>query len=224
MQTTKELTELTQTQMLQPQLGEIRRGREIGKPNQRKSYIGHACLDCGKERWVQLHKGKPLRVKCLRCGIAKSRCEHRGANSHLWKGGRIRDKDGYIYIRLQPDDFFYPMITATGYVCEHRLVIAKALGRCLLPWEVVHHKGAKYPIGSKENKGDNRYPENLELLPQNKQHLSSMKIAQLLRERDKRIEQLEKRVILLEAENILLRREERINESETYSPHAKGNH
>ncbi|GAH73274.1 unnamed protein product, partial [marine sediment metagenome] len=47
---------------------------------------------------------------------------------------------------------------------EHRLVVAKALGRNLHPWEIVHHKHAKYPAGSIEDKQDNRYPENLQLV------------------------------------------------------------
>jgi len=56
------------------------------------------------------------------------------------------------------------MAQASGYVPEHRLIVAKALGRNLHPWELVHHKHDKYPAGSIEDKQDNRYPENLQLV------------------------------------------------------------
>ena len=116
------------------------------------------------------------------------------------EGGRITDERGYIHIKLYPDDFFYPMTNHRGYVMEHRLIIAKALNRCLLPWEVVHHKGTKYPKGSRENRSDNRYPENLQLLPSDKQHI----VDRITRGH---IARMEKRITLLETENALLKKQ-----------------
>lgn len=78
---------------------------------------------------------------------------------------RIVRDDGYIGIwhrSVEPE--FQSMATKQGYILEHRLVMARSLGRCLESWEVVHHKGTKYPMGSLEDKGDNR-DDNLELLP-----------------------------------------------------------
>ena len=98
------------------------------------------------------------------CGYAcrnKAYTQRRGEKSPRWKGGKRINNGGYIELRLQPDDFFYPMMSIRHYVLEHRLVMAKHLNRCLLPWEVVHHINGI--------KDDNRL-ENLKLLGSNGVH------------------------------------------------------
>jgi len=119
--------------------------------------VWSACAGCGKERWVQVRKGKLVYLLCASC----NKTSNKNCN---WKGGRTTDSRGYVRIKCYPDDFFYPMVDNRGYVFEHRLVVAKALGRCLHLWEIVHHKHDKYPTGSIEDKQDNRYPENLEIV------------------------------------------------------------
>ena len=155
-----------------PEIGEIRKSFQIGKAGKGKN-IWHACMMCGKERWVRVIKIRAMRgipefPLCSSCSPHPDR-GFAEANGH-WKGGRTVDKRrGYIYIKLPPDDFFYRMVNHLGYVFEHRLVVAKALGRNLHSWEIVHHKHTKYPAGSIEDKQDNRYPENLQLV-QEMQH------------------------------------------------------
>lgn len=85
----------------------------------------------------------------------------------MWRGGREMTSQGYIRVKLYSDDFFYSMVDNKGYVLEHRLLMAKHLGRCLHLWEIVHHKGTKYPKGSRENRADNRL-ENLQLVSEDR--------------------------------------------------------
>ena len=91
-----------------------------------------------------------LRMK----GIVKVGAHARGARHGSWKGGKTASHGGYISILLQPDDPYYGMVRAGGYVFEHRLNLAKKLGRLLLPQEEPHHKNGV--------KSDNN-PSNLEL-------------------------------------------------------------
>lgn len=178
-------------------IGEIKTGKELGYiSTERRIWL--ACKDCGKTRWVRLVKGKPERDRCPSCA-------RKGERNVRWIGGRFKiSRSGYIMIRLNPDDFFYPMCRKSDYVLEHRLVMAKYLERCLLPWEIVHHRNGI--------KDDNRL-ENLRLFNLQSQHLPSIKIEQEIKRQAGLIKQLQSRVTLLEAENILLKEQMTCEES-----------
>lgn len=148
-----------------PQLGEIRRSRDLGYQN-RGSHTWVACLECGKERWFKYRHDK---TNICRSCASKNLSHMWGEKNPRWKGGRHEFKDGYIGIKLQSNDPFYPMMNKRGYVLEHRLFMARHLGRCLLPKEVVHHNGAKYLQGSKEDRQDNRLV-NLRLFATDSEH------------------------------------------------------
>lgn len=122
------LLEPTQTE---PTLGEVRRGWQIGRKPGKCFFIWQPCLACGKPRWVERRR-KPRRTLCLSCA-------HKSSHASNWHGGR-KTNLGYEYVKLQKDDFYYAMADKAGYVREHRLIMAKHLGRCLQPWELIHHK------------------------------------------------------------------------------------
>lgn len=75
-----------------------------------------------------------------------------GSNHGLWKNGRTKTPSGYIYVRTP--EGFSSMSNGTGYIMEHRLVMAKHLGRPLLQSENIHHINGQ--------RDDNRI-ENLQL-------------------------------------------------------------
>ena len=120
------------------------------------------CEWCGEE-FVQsplLRRDRKPAKHCSRsCGIRAalqkdprfflSGKEH----SNTWKGGRMVQR-GYIWLWSPEDARRLRPGTKKPYVLEHRLVMAKHIGRDLLPTEQVHHKNGI--------RDDNR-PENLEL-------------------------------------------------------------
>lgn len=112
--------------------------------------------------------GKPHTAETQAKISATKRANPRtGEKSPAWKGGRYLSR-GYMYVKLSglpthEQELFRSMSTRNGgtYIPEHRLVIARQLGRALTPDEHVHHINGL--------KADNR-PENLEFHPSNSSH------------------------------------------------------
>ena len=88
----------------------------------------------------------------------------KGEKNHAWKGGVTEKKRKGNYKReilVRCPDEFEEMARANGYVPEHRLKVAKELGRPLTSTEVVHHK---------DHDNHNNDLSNLELWPNNRLH------------------------------------------------------
>ena len=74
-----------------------------------------------------------------------------GQKNSSWKGGKYKNKAGYILVRSPK----HPFASKQGWVMEHRLVMEAYIGRYLTTEECVHHKNFV--------KDDNRI-ENLQLM------------------------------------------------------------
>jgi len=140
--------------------GDIKRARDIGRIGYHKMLYA-ACLDCGRLRWTMLSRPAQRCVPCTsRRRLTGSRPwqseRQRGPNNPAWKGGLTgAGKHGrYTYQLVSSDDPLRVMANRQGYVIQHRLIIARWLGRPLERHEQVHHRNG--------NRGDNRL-ENLEL-------------------------------------------------------------
>lgn len=164
------------------EIGEIKRANEINYKGKRNLFIWSACSNCGKERWVHSVGGKPTNLRCLQCGRK---------NLNL-KSGRFVNSQGYVRIYIDPNDFFASMRTKDGYILEHRLVMAKHLGRCLHSWEIIHHLNGI--------KDDNRI-ENLQLVTEDRHKQITIlenKIRKLIKVQD----ELKKEIRLLKKEKL----------------------
>jgi len=82
----------------------------------------------------------------------------KGENNPNWKGGKRKNKNGYIMIH-KPN---HPFVSASCYINQSRLIAEKCLKRYLTIQEVVHHiNGIK----------DDDRPENLYVFTTNSAHV-----------------------------------------------------
>lgn len=135
----------------------------VAKPTE---LIRNRAIYCSKSCYT-LHTRENSQTNCAICGdkfhkksikniFCSRQCFLKSAGKGIIKYNRkqILDSKGYRLVLIPNDDFFSSM-AYMRHVPEHRLVMAKHLGRCLQKWELVHHKNGE--------KSDNRI-ENLELV------------------------------------------------------------
>lgn len=173
----------------------------------RVQYTWVICPNCGFARWSQ--SGNTRRPgftgRCTICQhiFMKENYDQGKEKANNWCGGKSHKVGGYILVRIERDNPFFPMAKSTkdkkgrakswAYIPEHRLVMAQYLGRRLEVWELVHHFNGI--------KDDNRI-ENLKLTTRIEHFIEDRELELGVLER---IKNLEARIMQLEAENILLR-------------------
>lgn len=172
-----------------PKVGDVKHGYAIGYTNY-NLYTYIACPICKDTRWVQVIGSRPVSEYCQQCSQ-----KNRSRKNRPFRANSFMDGNGYIRIKLRTTDPYWKMANSkSGYVMEHRLVMAKSLGRCLEDWEIVHHLNGM--------NGDNRI-DNLVIVGYSKKQKTylehRLEDAEKLNEaKDNRIKSLEEKLSLLE--------------------------
>lgn len=93
----------------------------------------------------------PVVNRVLRQNGIQSKFHASGSDHGSWAGGRHTTPYGYVYVKVAPDDPLAIMRNNAGYVLEHRLIVARWLGRPLTPNESVHHKNGDRACNDLQN-------------------------------------------------------------------------
>lgn len=132
--------------------------RNGGKPKvnltdaQRDEVVSRYAAGASREsikKILGLHSGHAIDRVLKSSGAVIEIRQAQGENHHSWKGGHV-DVNGYRHVRLRKSDPFHSM-TSNGYMMEHRLVVARDLGRVLERHETVHHKNGDRADNSLDN-------------------------------------------------------------------------
>lgn len=148
------------------------------------------CPICEQGRWLRIDatRNKDFSGMCRKCHNKFT--SPWGEDHPRWKGG-TKDKYGYKQIKLYPGDPYYEMSKhKSDYVLEHRVVMARHIGRSLKSTEIVHHVNGI--------KDDNRI-ENLELLEDMTRHIPSMAEPIVIRRLRREIVKLKKIISNMES-------------------------
>jgi hypothetical protein len=136
----------------------------------RRLKIEVICPDCGQSRFMDRRNiDRPLKNGSFtgRCWDCHSHLK--GKLSGNWRGGRHLGSSGrYVYLTVGSDHPFVCMANCRNEIAEHRLVMARHLGRPLHRDEHVHHR---------DGIRTNNDPDNLLVLDKKEHH----RIEQLIR-------------------------------------------
>lgn len=111
-----------------------------------KSGLGQVAIS------LKIERSQTFVARVLKKNGVAPHCASRKAHKQ-WKGGRMKAGE-YWRVIVEPNDPLFCMSDNSGYILEHRLVMARSIGRPLSNKETVHHING--------NTQDNRV-ENLQL-------------------------------------------------------------